>query len=66
VRNEEVLQRVQEERSILQTIKRKNNNWIGHILGRNCHLKRAIERNIGEKVEVTGRQGRRHEQLLDD
>jgi len=35
-------------------------------LRRNCHLKRAIEENIEGKIEVTGRQGRRHEQLLDD
>jgi len=34
--NEEVLQRVMEERSILHTIKRRNANWIGHILRRNC------------------------------
>jgi hypothetical protein len=33
-RNEE-----QEERNILQTIKRRKANWIGHILYRNCLLK---------------------------
>jgi hypothetical protein len=33
VRNE-VLQTVKEERNILQTIKRRNANWIGHILHR--------------------------------
>jgi hypothetical protein len=32
VRNGEVLHRVKEERNILHTIKRKNANWIGHIL----------------------------------
>jgi hypothetical protein len=31
VRNEEVLQRVKEERNILQTVKRRKANWIGHI-----------------------------------
>jgi hypothetical protein len=31
VRNEEVLQRVKEERNILQTIKRMKANWSGHI-----------------------------------
>ena len=66
VRNEEVLQRVQEERSILQTIKRKNDKWIGHILRRNCRLKHVIEGNMDGKIEVTERQGRRYEQLLDD
>jgi len=34
VRNEEVLQRVKEERNVLQTI-RKRANWIGHIVRRN-------------------------------
>jgi hypothetical protein len=36
VRNLEVLHTVNEERDILQTLKRGNTNWIGHILGRNC------------------------------
>jgi hypothetical protein len=35
VRNEEVLHRVKEERNMLQTIKRRKANWIGHILRRN-------------------------------
>jgi hypothetical protein len=35
VRNEEVLQRVKEERNIVHTIKRRKVNWIGHILRRN-------------------------------
>jgi hypothetical protein len=38
VRNE-VLQRIKEERNILQTIKRRTVNWIGHSLLRNCFLK---------------------------
>jgi hypothetical protein len=36
VRNEEVLNRVNEERNILHTIKRRKGNWSGHILRRNC------------------------------
>jgi hypothetical protein len=43
VRNEEVLNRVQEERKLLHTIRRKRANWIGHSLRRNCLLKRVIE-----------------------
>jgi ppGpp synthetase/RelA/SpoT-type nucleotidyltranferase len=39
VRNEEVLHRVKEERSILHRIKRRKANWIGHILRRNSLLK---------------------------
>jgi hypothetical protein len=43
VRNEDTLQRVQEERNILQTTNRSNANWISHILHRNCLLKHVIE-----------------------
>jgi len=35
VRKEVVLQRVQEERNIVHTVKRRKANWIGHILLRN-------------------------------
>jgi hypothetical protein len=53
VRNEEVLQRVKEERNVLQTIRRAN--WIGHIVRRNCLLKHVIEGKIEGRIEVTGR-----------
>jgi len=66
VGNEEVLQRVNEERNILQTIKRRNAYWIGHILYRNCLLKHVIEGKIEGRMEVTGQRGRRCKQLLDD
>ena len=36
VRNEEVLLRVNEKRSILHEIRKRKANWIGHILRRNC------------------------------
>jgi hypothetical protein len=62
VKNEAVLQRVQEETNILRTIKRRNANWIGCILPDNCLLKHVIERN----VEGTGSQGRRRRKLLDN
>jgi hypothetical protein len=62
VKNEEILQRVQEERNILQTIKRREANWIGHILSRNCLVKHVLE---GE-VKVASRQGRRSKLLLCD
>jgi len=32
VRNEKVLQRVEEERNVLPAIKRKKDNWISHVL----------------------------------
>jgi hypothetical protein len=66
VRNEEVLHRVKEERNILHTIKRRNANWIGHILHRNCFLKHVTEGKLEGRIEMTGRRGRRHKQLLDD
>jgi replicative superfamily II helicase len=47
VRYEEVLQRVKEERNILQTLRRRA-NWIGHIVSRNCLLKHVIEGKIRE------------------
>ena len=42
--------------------KKKENNYIGYILRKNCLLKHIIE----GKVEVKGRRGRRCKQLLDD
>ena len=58
--------RVKEKRSILLTILRKKASWIGHTLRRNCHLKHVTEGKIKGKIEVTGRRGRRRNQLLDD
>jgi hypothetical protein len=66
VRNEEMLQRVEEERNILQTIKRRKANWIGDILRRNCLLKHVIEGKIEGRLEVTERRGRKLKYLLDD
>ena len=66
VRNGEVLCGVKEERNILQRINRRKANWILHILRRNCLLKHVIEGRKAERMEVTGRRGRRSKQLLDD
>jgi len=38
---------------------------IAHVLRRNCLLKHVIEGKIEGRIEVTGRRGRRLEQLLD-
>jgi hypothetical protein len=65
VRNEEVLQRAWEERNSLQTIKRRQASWIGHVLRRNCVLKHVIKGKIVGRIEATGRRGRRLKQLLD-
>ena len=61
-----MLQRLKEERNILHTTKRKNANWIGHILRRNSFLKQDIVGNKEGRMEVTGRIGRRSRQLLGD
>jgi hypothetical protein len=62
VGSDEVLCRVKEERSFLQTIKRRKANWIGHTLRRNCLLKHVTE----GKIEVTGRRERRRKKQLVD
>ena len=46
--------------------KKRKANWIGHILRRNCLLKQVIEGKIKGEIEVTRRQWRRREKLLDD
>jgi hypothetical protein len=66
VRNEYVLLRVKEQRNILHEIRKRKENWIGHILHRNCLLQRVIEGEIKGGIEVTGRRGRRRRKLLDD
>jgi hypothetical protein len=58
-----VLQGVK-KRNILQIIKRRNANWTGHILRRNCLLKRVTEGKMEERIRVTGRRRRRRTQLL--
>jgi len=61
-----VLLRVKEQRNILHEISKRKANWIGHILRRNCLLKRVIEGKIKGQIEVTGRRGRRRRKLHDD
>ena len=48
-----MLQRVKEERNILQTVKRRKANWIGHILRMNCLLRHIIEGKIEGRIGVT-------------
>jgi hypothetical protein len=66
VRNEEVLFRVKEQRNILHEISKREANWIGHILCRNCLLQQVIEGKISGGIEVTGRRGRRRRKVVDD
>jgi hypothetical protein len=63
VRNEEVLLRVKEKRNILHEIRKRKDNWIGHILRRNCLLQRVIEGKIKGGIQVTGRRGRKRRNL---
>jgi len=65
VRNE-VLLRVNEQRTILHEIRKRKANWIGHILRRNCLLKQVIDGKIKGGMEVARRQGRRRNKLLDE
>jgi len=44
VRNEEVLLRVNEQRNVLHEITKRKANWTGHILRRNCLLKKSYRR----------------------
>jgi len=64
-RNEEILRSVKEERNIFQRINGRKANWIRHILCMKCLLKRVIEGRIEKRFAVTGRRGRRINQLLD-
>jgi hypothetical protein len=66
VRHKELLRNVEEQRNVLHKIDRKNANWIGHTLHRNCLLKHVTRVNKEGKIEVKGRRGRRCKQLLDE
>jgi hypothetical protein len=66
VRGEEGLQRVKEERNILQTLKRRKANWIGHMLRSNWLITYIVGGKIEGRAEVTERRGRRRKQVLDD
>ena len=61
-----MLLRVNEQKNILHEIRKRKSNWIGHILRRNCLLKRVIEGKIKGDIEVTRRRRRRRKNLLDD
>jgi hypothetical protein len=56
----------QGERNSLYTEKRRQANWIGHSLCRDCLLKQVIEVKIEGKIVVTGRRRGRRKQLLVD
>ena len=47
-------------------MKERKANMIGHIACRDCFLKHVIEGKIEERIEVTGRRGRRRIRRLSD
>jgi hypothetical protein len=53
-------------RAVIDTIKGRKANWIGHILHRNCLLKHVIEGKLEGRIETTGRWGKSHKHLLND
>jgi hypothetical protein len=61
VRTENVLQGAKEARNILQKIRRKKTNWIGHLFHKACFLNHVIEGKVERRIEVIvkRRQGRR-------
>jgi len=63
---EDQLHRLSEKCKTYHKELRSKTNWIGHILCRNCLLKRMTEGEIEGRIAVKGRQRRRRKQLLDD
>ena len=66
MRNEEGWHSVKKDMNILHTTKRRKDNWIGHILRRNCPQVHVIGGKIKGRIDVNGRRGRRRKQLLDE
>lgn len=62
VRNEEVLKRIGEDRQILNKIKSRKMNWLGHVMRRECLLRTVVE----GMVEGRRGRGRRRYQLIDN
>jgi hypothetical protein len=49
VRNEDVLHRVKKDKNMLRTVNGRKGNLIGHMLRRNCLVKRVTEGKIERK-----------------
>ena len=62
ITNEDVLEIVQENRSILKVIQKRKANWIGHILRGEEMLRKIIE----GKIEGKRGRGRKRIQMLND
>ena len=66
VKNEEVLRLVEEEGSMVNTILKRQRQWVGHLLRRNSSLTEVLEgRCLGRKAKETIEdQGRNLDNLL--
>ena len=62
VTNEEVLKRLGDKETFINSILRRKANWVSYVLRRNCLLHDAIERQM---TELKGA-GRRRTQFFDD
>jgi hypothetical protein len=58
VKYEEIIHRMKDATNVLYKIKRRNANWVGHILHRNDLLKHVMEGKIDEMIDVRGTRGR--------
>ena len=62
INNALVLERVREGRIMLELIRKRKRNWLGHWLRRNCLLKNVLEGMVnGKKVR-----DRRRYQMIDN
>jgi hypothetical protein len=60
-KNEEVLKDVEEERSLIETIRKRQRNWMGHVLRHDSLLRTIIE----GKMEGKKRRGRPRKMMLE-
>jgi hypothetical protein len=56
----EVVHKVKDESNTLQIVKRRQANWVGDLVHKNCHVKHVI----GGKIEGTRRRGRNYKHRL--
>ena len=62
INNAVVLRKSGEGKIMLELIKKRNRNWLGHWLRRNCLLKDALEGMVNRKKVC----GRRRYQMIDN
>ena len=61
VSNEEIVNLVQEQRSLVHVIKQRQANWIGHVLRHDCLLKTVLD----SKMEGKWTRGKPRRKMLD-